>query len=471
MRPKSSRMGLKLSFQKDKDHTRSGKGCDFRSGKGGKDRRREFDTSRGDWQGKGGNKGGKGDFRDKGKGDFRDGDGKRDFRDGKGTEYTGWNAGRGTTNTYGWGKGSYNAGKKGGEWHRADRKGKGEESGNPFTSGSGTDGGSVGPTGPMLGKGSELRRVHTIHAKTNNGHWDTVDALAMFNDKLVSASSDKTAIIWKGNAGGPYGLSLVKDNQLKFRIGCNSLYFEPSAQMLFCGLNNGEIKCFQASPPREMLLVGHQKAVTCQTSQPTPNGEGVLITGSLDGTIRFWVFNQSASCFNCTHQLESHCGPVCSIQVLGECLWVGGERGMSCLNLLSLQLVGKIDCSSPMCGPFILFENYIIASFKDGSVGIYDQQGNEMYMQSAQGEHQSNTAVGLVKHPSGVPLILCGQRGGFVTAYELPSFKPRGSFKGVDGSDVTSILDLGLDGMCVVGGDYGDLTIWQWSNTSALPPS
>merc|ERR1719356_791236 len=67
-------------------------------------------------------------------------------------------------------------------------------------------------------------------------------------------------------------------------------------------------------------------------------------------------------------------------------------------------------------------------------------------------------------HPmTNKPVLLCGQQFGYITAYDLPDFRPRGSFVCKQNSDVKAIVDVKFDGMFVTGGVHGDIMVWQWS--------
>jgi len=326
------------------------------------------------------------------------------------------------------------------------------------------------PTGPLLGRGSELKKVYAIHPGSRYSHWNSVEAMSLFSQSsFVSASSDSHFIIWEAKEGGPNGIMIENKDTIECKSGggCSSLHLfkiDENNSMLFCGMQNGQIKCYHSNG-KQMCLSGHERTVTCLTVHLTPVGQPVLISASEDANIRLWVYNDSAGCFNNTHTLNGQCGAVLSIQVLGVLLWIGGDDGISILNLEKLEFhKEKINRDQgAFCGPFLHYKQHIIAAFRDGSVIVYDSDGGHVFRKEQQGSHKSNIASALVFH-EGIKdhLMLCGYRDGWVTAYDLPNFEARGSFVGVEGSDVTCILDLGVDGMFAVGGKQGDITLWQW---------
>eukprot|EP00429_Kryptoperidinium_foliaceum_P119345 CAMPEP_0176295754 /NCGR_PEP_ID=MMETSP0121_2-20121125/57832_1 /TAXON_ID=160619 /ORGANISM="Kryptoperidinium foliaceum, Strain CCMP 1326" /LENGTH=114 /DNA_ID=CAMNT_0017636847 /DNA_START=6 /DNA_END=347 /DNA_ORIENTATION=+ len=93
------------------------------------------------------------------------------------------------------------------------------------------------------------------------------------------------------------------------------------------------------------------------------------------------------------------------------------------------------------------YSDRVIAALADGSVKVYGEGGEE-FSSGPIGEHTTNTAVAIVRHPhANLDLLLCGQQLGYVTAYELPAFRPRGTFTTGYEGDVSAILPLGGEGV------------------------
>merc|ERR1712064_177823 len=94
------------------------------------------------------------------------------------------------------------------------------------------------------------------------------------------------------------------------------------------------------------------------------------------------------------------------------------------------------------------YGGYLIAAFRNGDVKVYNGAGQEGFNFVARGEHNTNYAVEIMEHPATRKgMLLCGQQFGFVTAYDLPEFRPRGSFVSRNNSDITAVLDAKADGM------------------------
>jgi len=349
-------------------------------------------------------------------------------------------------------------------------------SGNPFESGNmgnqrQTGGGGTSSTGPILGKNSQLKKIYTVNAgdprnrnQKNSAHANSVEAMSLFGpnaEKLATGGLDQKVMIWEGKSGGPQGGILEKANEISLQHGVKCLEFIPNDDILFVGLTNGEIKVYKNNPFKEFTLSGHTKAATSIKMAPTPSGEPVILTSSKDGHIRMWVWQTHTESFNCTHVLQPEVGPIASILLLNNCLWVGGQRGISCMDLESLQVAGVIE-TPPVCGPLIHYEGFVISSFEDGSLAIYDEQGNEEFLLEAHGDHTTNTAFECMQHPSGTLILLCGQQDGFVTAYDLPALNARGSFITQKGSTVKFIKALNSNNMFVTGGEMGEITLWMW---------
>merc|ERR1712216_1033232 len=70
----------------------------------------------------------------------------------------------------------------------------------------------------------------------------------------------------------------------------------------------------------------------------------------------------------------------------------------------------------------------------------------------------------LMTHPTeNKPMLLCGQQFGYVTAYDLPEFRPRGSWVCKQGSEIRSMLDCQFNGLFLTGGAHSDVMMWKWT--------
>jgi len=186
------------------------------------------------------------------------------------------------------------------------------------------------------------------------------------------------------------------------------LLFHPESKWLFCGTASGSIKAYRQEPIAEAELTGHTAAVTSLLVH-----EAVLLSGSEDGTVRAWK-HDAASGFVCAATVQSTLGPVHAllVQKLGG-MWVGCQRGITCVDLVSLQAVGSIESPARVVG----LEQYldcVIAAYADGVVRIFDATGSENFKHGPLGEHTTNTAIALQRHPQeGKDILLCGQELGY----------------------------------------------------------
>mmetsp|Transcript_177312 Transcript_177312/g.568511 ORF Transcript_177312/g.568511 Transcript_177312/m.568511 type:complete len:409 (+) Transcript_177312:147-1373(+) len=321
------------------------------------------------------------------------------------------------------------------------------------------------PTGPMLGKGSELARLWSMPEST--GHADGVNCLAMVDDRVYSGGRDGNLFIWRGVQMPGGGFELVQDcPPIALQQSVTSLYYDAAAKWLFCGLWNGEIQAYCKDPVVEDRLQGHRRSVSGITVH-----SGVVVSGSNDGTIRLWTRPTPQSRWQCHGQpLNNPSGAVTAVKVLGDALWVAAQNGITCFDLNTLQPKGTIP-SNHQTTALVECQGFMLATFRNGDIKIFDATGNQTFLLPSRGEHTSNMTVELMMHPlENKPMILCGQQYGYVTAYDLPDFRPRGSWVCKQNSDNKAILDVKFGGLFITAGVHGDITVWQWGAQSSGPP-
>merc|ERR1719199_416388 len=245
----------------------------------------------------------------------------------------------------------------------------------------------------------------------------------MIDDKIYTGGRDDRLFIWKGAVGGPEGFTLSQDQApIALPSSINSFCYEPATKWLFCGLWNGQIKAYCKDPFGEELLAGHRRLVHSVLVH-----SGVLISGSADSTVRLWGLSPGTGWRQQAEPLQNPSGPVSSMRIFNDSLWVGAQSGITCFDLNTLQPKGTISHPAGVTG-MVELQGYMLAAFRNGEVKIFDGAGNETYMHPPRGEHNTNTAVELMMHPvANKPMLLCGQQFGFITAYDLPDFRPRGS--------------------------------------------
>lgn len=313
-------------------------------------------------------------------------------------------------------------------------------------------------TGPMLGKGSELARIWTM--PQSMGHSQGINCMAMVDGKVASGSRDETLMMWRPEPEPGGGVQLVPEGApINMGSSVTSIFWEPTSKWLFCGLWNGDIQGYCQQPPHQQeRLKGHRRSITDLAVH-----SGVLISGSNDGYVRLWTVRPETGRFECFGTpLQPPCGPVTAVRVVNGGLWVGGQQGITCIDLSTLQAKGTITSEHPVTA-LLECQGTMVATYRNGDVKAFDGSGNQVLSHPSVGEHQSNTAVELMMHPYANKLmLLCGQQFGYITAYDLPDFRPRGSFVCKQNSDVKAILDAKTAGLFITGGMHGDIMIWQW---------
>merc|ERR1719265_62198 len=145
--------------------------------------------------------------------------------------------------------------------------------------------GPESPTGPNLGPGSELKRLYNM--PHTMGHGGTVQCATMVDDKVYTAGRDGALLMWRGQRGSQ-GFELAQDgNPIVLSSNAGSILYEPTSKWLFLGCWRGEIQAFCKDPVRDCSLTGHKRSVTCLAVH-----SNVVISGSMDATVRLWQPNQ-----------------------------------------------------------------------------------------------------------------------------------------------------------------------------------
>mmetsp|Transcript_73758 Transcript_73758/g.198769 ORF Transcript_73758/g.198769 Transcript_73758/m.198769 type:complete len:484 (+) Transcript_73758:59-1510(+) len=322
--------------------------------------------------------------------------------------------------------------------------------------GSGPLPGAKALTGPYLGKGSELLKVWSM--PEDIGHEEGIRTAIVMGDRVCTGGADYRLLLWRGDQQPGGRLALGQDNEVNFSSTVTALMWHAGSKFLFCGLEDGQIRGFRQEPFAELSLAGHTAAIMSLLIH-----EGVLLSGSLDGSVRAWRYDDVAGAFNCVATLPIPLGPVYALHLqLPDGLWVGSQKGISVLGLQSLQPVGKIDSSAPVVA-MLPYEGSVLVALGSGVVKVFSASGQEQFSHGPVGEHTTNTAVAVVRHPhANKDVLLCGQEFGYVTAYDIPDFRPRGTFTTGYEGEVTSIISMGADGIFATFGGAGDVVIWRW---------
>jgi len=277
-----------------------------------------------------GGKGGYQSNKNKGGGKFNSGGkgkGKNPFG-----SYSNNNKGNDNFGSKGYSNNNYNGGKKG-------------KSDNPFVT-------NLGPKWIGHHNCDVLRRI-SIPISRSMRHWGAVECICMRDGKILVGSRDKHLSIWDGEQQGDQ-LSLKNVNMANVSAGVTALLVEPNTNWLFVGLFTGQIKAFQESPPRELVLKGHEKAITMLYVF-----DKFLLSVGKDKSFRVWDFNEQQRTFVNNLTMASPVGDINCLRTIGTeiantKIWLGGEQGIACINMATLTVEGTINTGCGVVGPFFL---------------------------------------------------------------------------------------------------------------------
>lgn len=287
------------------------------------------------------------------------------------------------------------------------------------------------------------------HCQVIRAHTDAVMAIVMTPDAVYTASRDKLLKRWRPQRSPQGAYELIPE--IEVPLGDIAWCLISAGEWLFCGLGSGVIKGFSKAGG-EMKLEGHTKRVTCLLIQ-----EHVLISGSADGTVRFWQMDPGRQTFVCTHTIsEGISSSVNCIAALGEGLWVGGTSGVSLVELASLRVVSQLEPKKHVTG-LLQFTGHMIVVYADGTVIIFTATGQTTFKQSPLPAGPIMCVAGL---DSG-PRVLCGHTKGQVSSITLPMFKLKKCWQALERCKVQSLFCAGHDGIFLVGAENGNLQLWQ----------
>lgn len=287
------------------------------------------------------------------------------------------------------------------------------------------------------------------HCEVPKAHAGSITAIVSTPQGIYSASQDNTLKRWKP-APGPGGrYSLTPELEVNLEESCFSLLHQDT--WIFCGLWNGNIRAF-SQDGTDIQLQGHTKAVRAMLIH-----EGILITGGQDETIRLWSFDAASKRFNPTHTIKDGLpGEVRKLKVMGGALVIGGSNGVAMCNLQTLT-VAKILPPIKFVADFLEYEGHLIVAYNDGSMRVFDAEGN------LKKENQP-TAAGQILSMGGLesgPRVVCTHNHGKMSIVDLPSFEPRLHWQAFEGGRVESVMCAGHDGLFMVGHQHGNLQLWQ----------
>ncbi|CAE8676941.1 unnamed protein product, partial [Polarella glacialis] len=238
------------------------------------------------------------------------------------------------------------------------------------------------------------------HSEIIRAHSDAVMSVVMSSDCIYTASRDKLLKRWKVSKDASGKFQLLPELEVPLGDVCWCLI--SAGDWLLCGMGDGSIKGFQQTG-KEALLKGHSKRVCCLLTHLH-----VLLSGSLDGSVRCWQMDANTQTFACTHSItEGISGAVQCLAVLGERLWVGGTSGIAVVELGTLQVSAQIPPKKFVAG-LLQFEGHMIVVYADGSVSIFDAEGVLKHNQPALPAGPVLCVAGLECGPR----LLCGHAKG-----------------------------------------------------------
>jgi WD40 repeat protein len=287
------------------------------------------------------------------------------------------------------------------------------------------------------------------HCEVANAHSGAIAAIAMMEQGIYTASHDKTLKLWKPEKDATGRFHLREALKVELQEACFSMCC--IGGWIFCGLWDGSVKAFSQDGTNAQLR-GHTKRVTAIIQH-----QGILITGSADRDVRLWTMDPGTKAFTCTHTLnDSMPGAISCLYVLGENLWIGGMSGIAMCNLASLK-VTKLLPPVKSVARFLEFQGHVIAAYVDGTIRVFDGDGNQ------KSELQA-LAAGPIVSIGGLeagPRFLCGHSHGQVSNIVLPDFVFKTQFQAFQNTSVESLFCAGHDGIFLFGSKSGSLQLWQ----------
>lgn len=334
------------------------------------------------------------------------------------------------------------------------------------------------PTGPTLGPWSELKKLADLPYKLS--HRDRITGSCLVGaDEIFTTGGPQCHRLRSFRVipqPTPQGLRFRLDQDKDIDMGTfiSAMTFE--SPWLVVGLGNGALKAFNQDSKAEhpALNVVHTGQVNALVLKEV-NGAACLLSAAEDGTFAIHTFRDGAFAQATQASLATMggaSGPIKALQVLGTSLWLGAKTGVSVIDLQTLTVKGTVPVN-PELRDMVTYEEggvpFCILALVNGGILILDSAGNPVFQRGPAGDHTSNTSISLVFHHVDQKfMLICGQDYGYCTAYDLPAFTPRGSFRVHEGSNITHLKEIRPggqpQGLFVVGGATGDVSLWQFGH-------
>jgi len=288
------------------------------------------------------------------------------------------------------------------------------------------------------------------HHWIQDAHEKSITAICVATDAVYTTSADGSLKRWRPHKTDDNLYELVAE--MVVLLGDPCWCMAHANQWLFCGLSTGPIRAFCESG-KDVTLSGHSQGVSAMVVH-----QGVLLSGSAEGTVRGWQWTEQAGSFVNSHTVDNLIpSQVRSLAVMNDQLWVGGATGVTVVELATLGRAVQLQPDRKVAA-LLEFQSHMIATFSDGSVCIYDGNGGTTHSQPAL---KAGSVIAVTGLECG-PRVLFGHGRGEISSIELPSFALKCSWKGVL-RKIRSLCSARHDGLFIMGAEDGSLHVWQRS--------
>jgi len=281
-------------------------------------------------------------------------------------------------------------------------------------------------------------------------HTAPITAITMSEQGIWTVSQDQKLKRWKPTPGPDGKFNLLMEMEFPLSDAIYSMIYADG--WCLCGLWSGEIKAF-CTDGSQTVLQGHSKRVTALLIH-----KGIVISASMDQQVILWKFDPASKQFQCLNKLKDDMpGAIFNLAVLGEnLLFIGGMNGVAIMDLLSLRVAKSLHPAKSVTG-LMVYEGHVIASYQDGTMKIFDGEGNSKMETPVLQGGPIHCIAGLVPGP----LVLVGHNRGQVSTIQLPSFQFANQFQAFQNNAVECVFNTNHDGLFVLGSKSGALQLWQ----------
>lgn len=301
------------------------------------------------------------------------------------------------------------------------------------------------------------------------GHQDSVLSVAFSPDgqQIVTGSRDDTVRLWDVEEGQPIGQPF-----LGHEADVNSVAFSLNGQRIVSGSDDWTIRLWDAKygQPIGKLLQDHGNSISLVL-----NSNGQWITGSWDGTVRFWDAWSTLSGESMGEPLQDYSGRLIAFSLSGQRI-VSRDRDNKVWlwDVQTGRSIGELIQGSQSEVRSVAFDSHgqrIVSGGQDGTVQIWDARTGQATSEPTQLHFDTNYFWALAFAPDD-QTIVSGDRDGTIRLLNTST----GQLIGAETSEresglVTSAVEsvaFGPDGQRVVSGGR-DNTLRLWSAQTGQP--